>query len=205
MGPLRLADEVGLDVAQHVAKDLERRLPSAVPINDTLKKMMAKGWLGKKNGRGFYVHEAKGGRATPNPDVRFLQAEKPLASDDATRRDRLVLVMINEAARVLAEGVVDSPEDVDFGMIMGTGWAPFRGGPLRHADSLGTMEIARRLDQLSREVAPHFTPAPRLLELARTGRGFYSAKPAVPAEEHRPMTDIPLRRDPQSRGLLATS
>jgi 3-hydroxyacyl-CoA dehydrogenase / enoyl-CoA hydratase / 3-hydroxybutyryl-CoA epimerase len=181
MGPLRLADEVGLDVAQHVAKDLERRLPSAVPINDTLEKMVAKGWLGKKSGRGFYVHTAKGEQPAPDADVRFLQAEKPRASDDATRRDRLVLVMINEAARVLAEGVVESPEDVDFGMIMGTGWAPFRGGPLRFADSLGTVEIVRRLEMLSSDVAPHFAPSLRLREMARTGRGFYSASEVGPA------------------------
>jgi 3-hydroxyacyl-CoA dehydrogenase/enoyl-CoA hydratase/3-hydroxybutyryl-CoA epimerase len=85
---------------------------------------------------------------------------------------------------------------------MGTGWAPFRGGPLRHADSIGTTEIVRRLETLTREIAPHFEPAPRLVELARAGRRFYSARPAVPAEEHRPMTDIPLKRD---RGILAAS
>ncbi len=177
MGPMRLADEVGLDVAQHVAKDLERRLPEGVPINDALEKMVAKGWLGKKSGRGFYVYEGKKEHSASNSDVAFLQAEKPRATDAATMRDRLVLIMINEAARVLAEGVVDSPEDVDFGMIMGTGWAPFRGGPLRFADSIGAAEIVRRLEQLAREVAPHFTPAERLREMARAGRGFYSPVP----------------------------
>jgi 3-hydroxyacyl-CoA dehydrogenase / enoyl-CoA hydratase / 3-hydroxybutyryl-CoA epimerase len=210
MGPMRLADEVGLDVAQHVAKDLERRLPSAVPINDTLEKMIAKGWLGKKSGRGFYVFEGKHEKPAADADVRFLQAEKPRVSDAASRRDRLVLIMINEAARVLAEGVVESPEDVDFGMIMGTGWAPFRGGPLRYADSLGAAEVVRRLDLLTRDVAPHFEPAPKLRELARTGRGFYSAKPAASpssvTEERRPMTDVPLKREPTKRdGVLAAS
>jgi 3-hydroxyacyl-CoA dehydrogenase / enoyl-CoA hydratase / 3-hydroxybutyryl-CoA epimerase len=180
MGPMRLADEVGLDVAQHVAKDLERRLPNGVPINDTLEKMVAKGWLGKKSGRGFYVYEGKNESPAPASDLAFLQAEKPRASDDASRRDRLVLIMINEAARVLAEGVVDSPEDVDFGMIMGTGWAPFRGGPLRHADTLGAAEIVRRLHELARTVAPHFTPSEALVAMARDGRGFYSPKPNVP-------------------------
>jgi 3-hydroxyacyl-CoA dehydrogenase/enoyl-CoA hydratase/3-hydroxybutyryl-CoA epimerase len=178
MGPMRLADEVGLDVAQHVAKDLERRLPNGVPINDTLEKMVAKGWLGKKSGRGFYVYEGKKERPAPAEDIAFLQAEKPRVSDDASRRDRLILIMINEAARVLAEGVVESPEDVDFGMIMGTGWAPFRGGPLRHADTIGAGEIVRCLQELARTVAPHFTPAEALVALARDGRGFYSPKPS---------------------------
>lgn len=179
MGPLRLADEVGLDVAQHVAKDLERRLPSGVPINDTLEKMVSNGWLGRKSGRGFYVYDGKNESPAPAEDMRFLQAEKPRPHDAATMRDRLVLIMINEAARVLAEGVVAAPEDVDFGMIMGTGWAPFRGGPLRYADTLGAAEVVRRLDALGRDVAPHFTPCDHLREMAHVGRGFYSAtKPA---------------------------
>jgi 3-hydroxyacyl-CoA dehydrogenase/enoyl-CoA hydratase/3-hydroxybutyryl-CoA epimerase len=198
MGPLRLCDEVGLDVAQHVAKDLERRLPQGVPINDTLEKMVANGWLGKKSGRGFYNHEAKGGRSVPNPDVGFLQTGKPRSQDAATRLDRMVLIMVNEAARVLAEEVVSSPEDVDFGMIMGTGWAPFRGGPLRYADARGVPEIVQRLDALGRDVAPHFTPAGYLRDLAETGRGFYSPRPKTTATATRPPgganVDLPLSR-----------
>jgi 3-hydroxyacyl-CoA dehydrogenase/enoyl-CoA hydratase/3-hydroxybutyryl-CoA epimerase len=179
MGPMRLTDEVGLDVAQHVAKDLERRLRSAVPINDTLEQMIAKGWLGKKSGRGFYVHAGRKDRAVPSTELGFLQATQPRPSDDVTRRDRLVLIMINEAARLLDEGVVASPEDVDFGMIMGTGWAPFRGGPLRYADALGTAEVVRRLDQLARDIAPRFEPCDYLRDLANEGLGFHSSTPLV--------------------------
>jgi 3-hydroxyacyl-CoA dehydrogenase / enoyl-CoA hydratase / 3-hydroxybutyryl-CoA epimerase len=181
MGPMRLADEVGLDVAQHVAKDLERRLPNGVPINDTLEKMVAKGWLGKKSGRGFYTYASGKEEAAPAAEMAFLQPAQPRTSDPAAMRDRLVLIMINEAARVLDEGVVAAPEDVDFGMIMGTGWAPFRGGPLRYADTIGTAEIVRRLDVLAQTVAPHFTPCEALREMAQTGRPFYSARPAAPA------------------------
>jgi 3-hydroxyacyl-CoA dehydrogenase/enoyl-CoA hydratase/3-hydroxybutyryl-CoA epimerase len=81
--------------------------------------------------------------------------------------------MINEAARCLAEGVVTAPEDVDFGMILGTGWAPFRGGPLRHADTVGTGEIVTRLERLATDVAPHFTPCEYLRSLAKEAKGFY--------------------------------
>ena len=183
MGPLRLADEVGLDVAQHVAKDLERRLPSAVPINDTLEKLVAKGWLGKKSGRGFYVYDGNKERPAPAADVSFLQARTPRPGNDAERRDRLVLIMINEAARVLAERVVESPEDVDFGMIMGTGWAPFRGGPLRYSDSLGAAEVVRRLEALARDVAPYFAPCDYLRDLAAGGLGFYSSRSPKPAAD----------------------
>jgi len=175
MGPLRLCDEVGLDVAQHVAVDLQNRLPHPVPIDDTLEKMMAKGWLGKKSGRGFYVFsDKKGAREQPSPDLEFLQSQGMAArQDDPMLVDRLILIMINEAARCLEEGVVSAPEDVDFGMIFGTGWAPFRGGPLRHADALGTTEIVRRLTHLANEVAPYFKPCDRLVEMAQTNRAFY--------------------------------
>ncbi len=173
MGPLRLSDEVGLDVAQHVAKDLENRLPKPVPMNDTLELMIAKGWLGKKSGRGFYEF-AKGAREKPSGDVGFLQQEGAARSQDsATILDRMVLIMVNEAARCLEEGVVDSPEDVDFGMIFGTGFAPFRGGPLRHADSMGVAEAVKRLRALQKNVAPHFEPCARLVEMADAGRSFY--------------------------------
>jgi len=177
MGPLRLADEVGLDVAHHVATDLAHRLPYSAPLDDTLTQMIAKGWLGKKSGRGFYVHTAdKHHHAKPNPELAFLQTARtaPAVSPDAMR-DRLVLIMVNEAARCLAERVVAAPEDVDFGMILGTGWAPFRGGPLRYADSRETTEVFIRLEALARDVAPHFTPCEHLAELARNDRPFYPA------------------------------
>jgi 3-hydroxyacyl-CoA dehydrogenase/enoyl-CoA hydratase/3-hydroxybutyryl-CoA epimerase len=175
MGPLRLTDEVGLDVAQHVAVDLQNRLPKPVPINDTLERMIAKGWLGKKSGRGFYVFgDSKGAKEEPNAEAAFVQTTgQGRSQDDATLRDRLVLIMINEAARCLEEGVVGAPEDVDFGMIFGTGWAPFRGGPLRHADTLGASEIVQRLEKLQGGVASYFEPCAHLREMARTHAKFY--------------------------------
>ena len=177
MGPIRLTDEVGLDVAQHVGVDLQNRLPKPVPINDTLAQMIAKGWLGKKSGRGFYVFGTKkGAKEQPNLELGFLQQPGLAArQDDATLLDRMVLIMINEAVRCLEEGVVSAPEDVDFGMIFGTGWAPFRGGPLRYADTLGAAEIVRRLEKLRQDVAPHFEPCARLKEMAQSGAKFYAA------------------------------
>jgi hypothetical protein len=87
---------------------------------------------------------------------------------------------------VLEEGVVDSAADVDFGMIMGTGWAPFRGGPLRYADSVGSAPIVRRLAELARDVAPHFAPCRRLREMARQSRPFHPAPVPVAATEGGP-------------------
>ena len=189
MGPLRLTDEVGLDVAHHVAKDLAARLPhfaAATPDDDVLERMMAKGWLGRKSGKGFYDFSGgRGGkksgdsdaRQPVNPDVRLMllttASAPPAKPDETLLRDRLVLIMVNEAARVLEEGVVGAPEDVDFGMIMGTGWAPFRGGPLRYADHRGLDEIARRLTALAPRAGRHFQPCGLIRELAEKKGAFY--------------------------------
>ena len=189
MGPLRLLDEVGVDVGSHVARDLTERLPGSMPKDGGAGKatatMIEKGWLGRKAGKGIYVY-AEGKKkddALPplNPDVaKLCQPQVDGPANDALLRDRMVLVMVNEAARVLEEGVVEAPEDVDFGMIMGTGWAPFRGGPLRYADARGLPEIVHRLDELAARFGEHFRPARRLRDLAVQGRTFYTS--AVPTK-----------------------
>ena len=92
--------------------------------------------------------------------------------------DRMNLVMLNEAARCLEEGVVGSPMDVDFGMIAGTGWAPFRGGPLHYADSIGARNIVDKLEHLASGLDERFEPCEYLLDLARKNKTFYTEPPA---------------------------
>src|SRR5687768_1794660 len=104
--------------------------------------MLDKKLLGRKSGEGFYVH-AKDKDPSPSSKAESLRpkgARKQLSAEELT--SRLVLLMINEAARCLEEGVVESAADVDLAMVMGTGFAPFRGGPLRYADSLGLPKVA---------------------------------------------------------------
>ena len=183
MGPLRLTDEVGLDVANHVAKDLAARLPhfAAAANNDVIDRMIAKGWLGRKSGKGFYDFSSRkkdDARTPVNAELRHSLgiSRTPPDVDDALLRDRLVLVMVNEAGRVLGEGVTEAPEDVDFGMIMGTGWAPFRGGPLRYADHRGIGEIVSRLEQLVSLGGEHFAPCNLLRDLAAKNGSFYGGR-----------------------------
>jgi 3-hydroxyacyl-CoA dehydrogenase/enoyl-CoA hydratase/3-hydroxybutyryl-CoA epimerase len=85
----------------------------------------------------------------------------------------MVLLMINEAARCLEERIVDDPRDVDFAMIMGTGFAPFRGGPLRYADTIGIARITESLQRLSDSREPQFIPCERLVEMSRQNRKFH--------------------------------
>jgi 3-hydroxyacyl-CoA dehydrogenase/enoyl-CoA hydratase/3-hydroxybutyryl-CoA epimerase len=172
MGPLRLTDEVGFDVATHVARELEGRLPYLGPLDDTLEKMMAKGWLGRKSGKGFYQYESNS-KESPNPELGGFQATEPAVQNQGDLRDRLVLIMVNEAARTLEEKVVEGPEDVDFGMVMGTGWSPFRGGPLRFADSFGVSTVVSRLNNLRERIGGRFAPCDLLSMMARKGDTFY--------------------------------
>ncbi|MEM9079179.1 MAG: 3-hydroxyacyl-CoA dehydrogenase NAD-binding domain-containing protein [Verrucomicrobiota bacterium] len=172
MGPLRLADEVGFDVCQHVAEDLQERLEKPVPIDETLKTMMQGGLMGRKSGKGFYDYSRR-------PEVlsellRYQRGTKAMTKDEI--RDRLVLLMVNESARCLAEGVVESADDVDFGMIQGTGWAPFRGGPCTYAEERGLGEVVARMEELA-QVDSYFEPCRFLRGLARKdGSLFESGK-----------------------------
>jgi 3-hydroxyacyl-CoA dehydrogenase/enoyl-CoA hydratase/3-hydroxybutyryl-CoA epimerase len=86
---------------------------------------------------------------------------------------RMVLLMINEAARCLEEGVVNDPADIDFAMIMGTGFAPFRGGPLRYADRLGAASLVRDMNRLVDSGAVHFAPCDLLRSMAASKENFY--------------------------------
>jgi 3-hydroxyacyl-CoA dehydrogenase/enoyl-CoA hydratase/3-hydroxybutyryl-CoA epimerase len=187
MGPLRLTDEVGLDVSAHVAHELERRLSYLGPIDDTLEKMMAKGWLGRKSGKGFYQYDATG-KESPNPEMGKSQAAEPTVQNEGDLRDRLVLIMVNEAARTLEERVVETPDDVDFGMIMGTGWSPFRGGPLRFADALGISTVVSRLNNLRDRIGQHFAPCELLSMMAEKGEVFYPRDKVAKAIESTPKT-----------------
>jgi 3-hydroxyacyl-CoA dehydrogenase / enoyl-CoA hydratase / 3-hydroxybutyryl-CoA epimerase len=176
MGPLRLTDEVGLDVSLHVGSDLAQRIQKLPPVNNTAERMIAQGWLGRKSGKGFYDYSS--GAEHQNPEIHAYQPEtEPTNPDDTILRDRLVLVMVNEAARCLAEKVVSDPADIDFAMIMGTGWAPFRGGPLRYADSIGISNVIARLRQLSENGRDYFLPCALLTDMANQGLSFYLASP----------------------------
>jgi 3-hydroxyacyl-CoA dehydrogenase/enoyl-CoA hydratase/3-hydroxybutyryl-CoA epimerase len=174
MGPLRLIDEVGLDVAEDVAATLASSFPGHMHVPAVIARMLAAGLLGKKSGRGLYLH--KRGNATPNPEASNFRDSSPAASPPGrmAMQRRMVLLMVNEAARCIEEKVVAEPADVDFGMIMGAGFAPFRGGPLRYVDSLGAAFITTALTEEAAQCGPHFAPCELLQEMARANRAFYA-------------------------------
>jgi 3-hydroxyacyl-CoA dehydrogenase/enoyl-CoA hydratase/3-hydroxybutyryl-CoA epimerase len=173
MGPLRLIDEVGLDVCNHVASDLASKFSDRMATPAVLSNMIRDGMLGKKSGRGFYIHSKKGQEdVNPNDDRYHHDASCAKLSRDELRT-RMVLLMVNEATRCLEEGLVSEPADVDFGMIMGTGFAPFLGGPLRFADLAGIPQTMDEMKALAGKGELRFTPCELFQSMAASGRKFY--------------------------------
>ena len=148
MGPIELADQVGLDICLAVGDELRAKLGDSIPAApEWLREKVAKGELGRKTGRGFY--EWKDGRV-----------QKGHAHEHATpdMTDRLVLPMSNVCVACLREGIVDNPDTVDGAMIFGTGYAPFRGGPLNYARERGPENVANALSALAAKYGERFKP-----------------------------------------------
>ena len=177
MGPLTLADEVGLDVGLKVAHVLEDAFGSRMQVPPVLETAVGDGaMLGKKTGSGFYTYRK--GKKQPNPAAEKWAKKSGGRTggqgiSDEQIVDRTILTMVNEAARCLEEGVVDTPEALDMGMLMGTGFAPFHGGLLRWADSRGVDNIAKRLNTLTSDLGDRFQPAPLIEKLAASNGRFY--------------------------------
>ena len=178
MGPLRLVDEVGIDVSSHAGASLHGALGERLTPAPALLELGRTGRLGKKGGLGFYRVRGRQGQGRRRLDLRgaavgsHAQAPRrsrvssPGRTASGLVRRRLVLAMINEAARILGDGIAASAADVDLAMIMGTGFPPFRGGLLRFADTLHPRGLVDRLEQLAEVHGERFTPAPTLVRLA---------------------------------------
>jgi len=177
MGPLRLIDEVGVDVANHVAETIATHFSPRLRTPPLLSAMMKDGLLGRKSGRGFYIHDKKSKGTDVNAGIDKYQAGTSAAAYTREElRNRMVFLMVNEAARCLEEGIVAEPADVDFGMVMGTGFAPFRGGPLRYADSAGVPRLVEDLYKLAHKGDQQFAPCGLLQTMAARQQKFYPEK-----------------------------
>ncbi len=166
MGPLRVLDEVGLDVARHVARVLEEAFGARARPAAVLERLLAAKALGVKSGRGFWIHEGK--RRRPNDAA--IAAPRRAAPPDAEIADRLLLGMVAEAARCLAERVVSEPGHLDLGTVLGAGFPPFTGGVRRWARSLGEAQVRRRLHRLTAAYGDRFAAPPHLDRLFEAER-----------------------------------
>ncbi len=130
--------------------------------------------LGEKTGAGFYIY-AKPGRGADDPALTAMLEKHPkerreIGMEEMT--DRLFLPMLTEASRVLSEGIVREPGDVDMGLILGIGFPPFRGGILRWADTVGLPNLLARLKKYE-HLGARFQPTEQMRKLAAEGKGFY--------------------------------
>lgn len=171
MGPLALLDEIGLDVARKVAHVLEESFHGRMPSTTLLDRLSAAGAMGKKSGLGFYRY-ADGKRREVNPVVAAVGGGAHAEGSEEIA-NRLVDAMVNEAALALEERVVERAAEVDLAMVMGTGFPPFRGGLLRHADTAGVGTIVERLAKRQQAGAPA-GPCGRLQRMALGGERFHT-------------------------------
>jgi 3-hydroxyacyl-CoA dehydrogenase / enoyl-CoA hydratase / 3-hydroxybutyryl-CoA epimerase len=193
MGPLRLIDEIGVDIAVDIGNTLEKAYGRRDHVSAVLLWLRDGQTLGRKTGAGFYKYEGKA--SAPNEAVEIWRASRHSERSEAKSRNavakpegdsagsldsarddlalRLVFLMVNEAARCVEEKVVDSPQDADYGMILGTGFAPFHGGPLRFAEHFGLNRVVDELERLA-QTEEKFLPCAILKKHARDGTKFYT-------------------------------
>jgi len=173
MGPLRLADEIGLDVSAKVGHILHDAFGERLPFPPWLDRLPASGRLGVKNGRGFYRYEGRRERSVDRAIYAEIGVRPIRRKDEANLAERLVLPMVDEAARCLAEGIVADPGTLDLAMVFGTGFPAFRGGLCRWADASGVERLVGRLAALASAHGARLEPSPALREVAARG-GFYA-------------------------------
>jgi 3-hydroxyacyl-CoA dehydrogenase / enoyl-CoA hydratase / 3-hydroxybutyryl-CoA epimerase len=151
MGPIELADQVGLDICLDVGDMLRSKFGDQLPPTPAwLREKVAKGELGRKTGKGFYIW--KDGKADTAP------AASSGGQPSTEMIDRLILPMSNVCVACLREGIVDNADVVDGAVIFGTGYAPFRGGPLNYARSRGVENVVSTLRALTEKFGGRFTP-----------------------------------------------
>ena len=173
VGPVTLLDEVGLDVAEKVAHVMLTAYGDRLQPSAGVAALVKAGRLGRKSGRGFYIYKGGKKRGVDQSAYELLGVHPNGGPRPAEILQRLVLGMLNEAARAVGEGVVRSPRDGDIGAIFGFGFPPFRGGPLRHADDLGAARLVADLERLAERLGPRFAPCEVLLDLAKRDTKFY--------------------------------
>jgi 3-hydroxyacyl-CoA dehydrogenase / enoyl-CoA hydratase / 3-hydroxybutyryl-CoA epimerase / enoyl-CoA isomerase len=176
MGPITLEDVVGLDTSLYAGTVVNTAFADRAMNTKVLDELVAAGRLGQKSGAGFYSY-AKGPRGIDDPALagilaRVRKGNRELSPEEMT--DRLFLPMLTEASRILEEGIVRDPADVDMGLILGIGFPPFRGGILRWADDMGLAKVLEKLKKYE-PLGKRFQPTEQMRRLAAEGRGFYRA------------------------------
>jgi 3-hydroxyacyl-CoA dehydrogenase/enoyl-CoA hydratase/3-hydroxybutyryl-CoA epimerase len=166
---------VGIDVAEKVGHIMIDAFGSRMEPPAIMQKLVDDGRAGRKNGKGFYLYGGdKKKEKEVDPTVYQVLGLNPMTQLDPTElAERCALQLVNEAMLCFGEGIVRTPRDGDIGAIFGLGFPPFRGGPFRYVDTVGAAEIVKKLETFAERLGPRFTPAPVLVDMARSGKKFY--------------------------------
>jgi len=175
MGPLEVLDQIGLDVAAHVAQTVGPVFGERLPWQPAFTLMAERNWLGAKTKTGFYRYRGRKrsvNRLAVNALHAASEATAPYAIEALSQadqhaeiRERLVLLMVNEAARCLQEGLTETAAAIDLAMVLGSGWAPHRGGPLCYAREQGLEDVVQSLTQLAQRLGDRYRPDDALRHL----------------------------------------
>ena len=183
VGVATLIDEVGIDVAAHVAEDLGKaygeRFAGGNP--ELLKALVAANMMGRKSGKGMYIYskDQKGTDRPVNKEAdelmkRFTLEPNASVSADLDIQQRLAVRFVNESVMCLQEGILATALEGDIGAVFGLGFPPMRGGPFRFVDSVGAQNIVDMMRKYESVYGAPFTPCPMLLDMAKSGKKFYS-------------------------------
>ncbi|MBH03847.1 MAG: fatty acid oxidation complex subunit alpha FadB [Xanthomonadales bacterium] len=180
MGPAYLSDVVGMDTSQHVEEVLAEGYPDRMKQDEksSLDVMVENNRLGQKTGSGYYKYEKdKKGRPKKTSDPRAYELVASVQRGEATPDDeeivdRMMIPMIIEAARAYEQGIADTPNEVDMGLIMGLGFPPFRGGAFKYADALGLQAVCDKADRYA-HLGKLYEPTERMREMAAKGETYF--------------------------------
>jgi 3-hydroxyacyl-CoA dehydrogenase len=181
MGPFRMADLAGLDIGWATRKRRAAEFPNE-DFSNVADILCEAGRFGQKTGAGFYRYEVGAREALPDPAVtaiieRYRERKRvvPRTVTDGEIVERCIYALINEGARIVAEGIAQRSSDVDLVYLNGYGFPAYRGGPMFYADSVGLITVARALQRIAAVPgadAAFWTPAPLLARLAQEGKTF---------------------------------
>ena len=189
VGPIKLTDEVGIDVGAKVGGIMREAFGDRMQPPDGLDRLVAEGRTGRKGGKGFYIYGDEDKKGQVDPTVYETLGVRPTGSADSIdMAERCTLQMVGEAVRCLEEGVLRSPRDGDIGAVFGLGFPPFRGGPFRYIDAMGAKVIVEKMKALEKRVGSRFHPCDLLLEHAKANKPFYGKTEKKPKSASRAET-----------------
>lgn len=174
VGPVKLLDEVGIDVGTKIIPILMEQFGERFSAPDAFDKVLADDRKGKKNKKGFYDYTGKKPGKEVDESIYSLLSVTPSKKMKGQEiAERCVLMMLNEAAMCLEEGVVRNPRDGDIGAIFGIGFPPFLGGPFRYMDKIGIANLVSKLEHYQQTLGDKYAPADVLKEMAEKQKTFY--------------------------------